>query len=92
MTIDAKQAVTLAKEYALSMFDPGSLANLRLEEIEMKDSVWHVTLSWVDPDAQRAGGLAGALNLRLPRVYKVFEIDPSNGQVLAMTMRTLTPE
>ena len=86
MVAGPKEAVALAKYYAVSVF-PDSVLTLRLEEIELTGDVWHVTLSWTDPDGSIVGALAGILNPKLPRLYKVFEIDKSTSEVTAMRIR-----
>ena len=85
--IDIKEAVRIAKQQAVEMFDPG---NTNLEEIEREfyknREVWSITLSFprdLSPMSQLA---------RLgtdPLQYKRFLIDTETGELLAVKLREL---
>lgn len=78
-TIDAKQAVRIAKEKAAEMLDK---ASSNLEEIERDTyrgrDIWSITLS-----VARDFDLLGLEQLQ----YKRFLIDAETGDLLAMRLR-----
>lgn len=87
--IDVKQAVQAAEVYARSLFPESELRHLRLEEVDRSedDSRWHITLGWVEPTVAGNGIVFSAGMRKLPRVYKLFEIDAETGEVVAMKIR-----
>ena len=86
--IDAQQAVGFAKQHAVAMLGERFL---RLEEIERDlykgRDVWTVTLGFV-PEKTLIDAIStmGTLGLG-PLDYKVFLIDASNGELVAMKLR-----
>ncbi|HEX6746841.1 MAG TPA: hypothetical protein VF092_06050 [Longimicrobium sp.] len=89
--IDVKQAVRSAEDYARELFDEADLRHLRLEEVEMSEDgrQWKVTLGWVEPAVAKPGLMINGTLRRLPRVYKLFEVDAETGTVSAMKIREL---
>ena len=91
LNVGPREAVEIAKKYAREVVDQSQLVNLRLEEVELSGAMWRVTLSWLDSD-RPGGALASALNVRVPRQYKIFEINQSSGKVRSMKIRKLNDE
>ena len=89
--IDVKQAVRSAEDYARELFDDENLRHLRLEEVELSEDgrQWKVTLGWVEPAVAKPGLMINGAVHRLPRVYKLFEVDAETGSVSSMKIRSL---
>ncbi|HYH82959.1 MAG TPA: hypothetical protein VEX86_24405 [Longimicrobium sp.] len=85
--IDVKQAVKSAESYARDLYSDADLRHLGLEEVEREDSRWKATLGWVEP-AVSGMVLAGDLG-KLPRLYKLFEVDADTGEVTSMKIRAV---
>jgi hypothetical protein len=91
--IDAKQAFQFAKQQATGML--GGMF-FRLEEIERdtyKDrEVWRVTLGY--PQDQRLVDAASPMRALGwgPVEYKLFLIDATNGDLVAMKLREPSPQ
>ena len=85
--IDVKEAVRRATEYAVSLYAPEQLQDLRLEEVELgDDGFWYVTLGFL---RQPASSLNPLLQMsRFQREYKVVKIDAQSGEVKALKMRS----
>ena len=93
--IDSKQAFQFAKQQATGILGERRFS---LEEIERDTykgrEVWRVTLGYVhDPTL---GGVAVASPLRAlgigPLDYKLFLIDATNGDLVAMKLREPLPQ
>lgn len=94
VSIDVKEAVRLAKEFASSLLDSEKISNLGLEAVERTEDgqLWLVTLgfsrSWSSSGARRSESpLDQLLPFRGPqseREYKVFKVDAESGEVVAM--------
>ncbi|HKP76251.1 MAG TPA: hypothetical protein VJT67_12055 [Longimicrobiaceae bacterium] len=90
--VDVKQAVKSAESYARELFGDQELSHLRLEEVEFSEleALWKVTLGWVEPAVAKPGLVFSNGSIqRLPRVYKVFEVDAETGKVRSMKIRDL---
>ena len=87
--IDVKQAVQSAEAYARELYRGDELRHLRLEEVERSDDgrSWYVTLGWVEPAVSSNALVIGGGFQKLPRVYKVFEVDAETGVVQSMKIR-----
>jgi hypothetical protein len=87
--IDVKQAVQAAESYARALFPESELRHLRLEEVDRSEdgNRWHITLGWVEPAVSGSGIVFSAGAQKLPRVYKLFEIDAETGEVTSMKIR-----
>ena len=87
--IDVKEAVKKATEYAVALYAPEQLNDLRLEEVELgDDGFWYVTLGFSRQPPPNPNPL-----LRFPfpdfrREYKVVKIDAQSGEVKALKMRS----
>ncbi len=92
--ISVKEAVDASKKYAKEIFADSRLKDLRVEEVEFEEyqQKWLITLGWVET-AVREGAfnvLASAYGISqevLPRVYKVFSVDATTGNVKSMKIR-----
>lgn len=89
--IDVKQAVKSAETYARELYDKQDLRHLRLEEVELSDDgrQWKITLGWVEPAVAKPGLMINGAVQKLPRVYKLFEVDAETGAVSSMKIRNL---
>jgi hypothetical protein len=87
--VDVKQAVQSAESYARELFGDADLRHLRLEEVALSDDGqrWNVTLGWVEPAVVQPGIVLNGSVQKLPRIYKLFEVDAESGQVSAMKIR-----
>jgi len=88
--VDVKQAVKSAESYARELFGEKELRHLRLEEVELSDDgqQWRITLGWVERSVTQPGLIfQNGTVQKLPRVYKVFEVDAESGKVNTMKIR-----
>ena len=91
--IDSKQAFQLAKQEATGMLGERPF---RLEEIERDTykgrEVWRVTLGYLqDQTIEGAVSPLRALGIG-PLEYKLFLIDATNGDLIAMKLREPLPQ
>jgi hypothetical protein len=89
--VDVKQAVKSAESYARELFADTDLRHLRLEEVELSGDgrLWNVTLGWVEPAVMQPGLVLNGSVQKLPRIYKLFEVDAESGKVNAMKIREI---
>ena len=92
--ITPKEAVDRAMQAAKDLLEGEELSALRLEEIKLNEDgqYWNITLGWVEPAARTLMsalpfGAKGSEILKLPRVYKVFQINATSGAVHSMIIR-----
>jgi hypothetical protein len=85
--MDVKQAVTLAKQYVVDVFDGEPITNLGLEEVEFDDhtGVWSVTIGF----SQSWEGTAISVLIPRARDYKIVRISDSEAKVLSVKNRAL---
>ena len=80
--INAKEAANAAMEYLKSFYTGAK--SIVLEEVELSEEKksWSITISFenIDPDDK-------SLSKIIPRMNKVFKIDNTTGQVIAMKSR-----
>jgi len=80
--INAKEAANAAIEY-LESFYPGA-KKVMLEEVELSEEkkIWSIMISFenIDPVDKSPATIN-------PRIYKIFRIDSTTGQVTAMKSR-----
>jgi hypothetical protein len=83
--IDVKQAVRSVIIYFNDLQNILSLSHsirdLRLEEVELVESQWLITLGYSIPKDD--------LGMQLVREYKIFMVDAETGDVTAMKIREL---
>lgn len=97
--MDIHEAVRIAKDYCLDVFESENVYHLGLEEIvydEITDS-WNVTIGftriWQDENRQpvqkrsTVGELFGVTNRADTREFKLVEIGASDGKVKSLTIR-----
>ena len=88
MSLDAKQAVRLAKEWLKDQFSDEPVENLGLEEVRLNDGAWEITLGfsrqWDGPYSIMAD-LADRMAKR--RTYKVVVVDDETAHVVEMRNR-----
>ncbi len=77
--IQIKDAVEIAHSNLQSLVPLASA--VLLEEVELEEGSWNITLSYPDPFAPSFLGQAA------PRKYKIFVIDAENGNFKAMKIR-----
>lgn len=91
--MDAKEAVSVAKNYVSDLFGADDVADVRLEEIEHdeRDGIWSVTLSFLRRAEQKEGlqlatGFIAALEAinAKTRVLRVVTIRDVDSVVLAV--------
>jgi hypothetical protein len=89
--VDVKQAVKSAETYARELFGDTDLRHVRLEEVSLSDDGrrWNVTLGWVEPAVMQPALILNGSVQKLPRVYKLFEVDAESGKVEAMKIREI---
>jgi len=80
--INAKEAANVAIEYLKSFYSGAN--NVMLEEVELSEEkkIWSITISFenIDPDDKTPSRIN-------PKMYKIFRIDNTTGQVTAMKSR-----
>ena len=94
MSIDVKQAVSIAKEHVRDVFGDDGGTSPTLEEVwlDEDEGVWNVTVG-IRQDPTRMAGVGGAAKYHLrgatfyDRDYRVVRISASNGHPIAVTMR-----
>lgn len=87
--MDVKQAVGMAKRYVADLFIEEDLQNIGLEEVDFDDASgeWLVTIGFSRPWDRPGGVLAGALNQRPAREYKVVRIEDQSQRVVSVMNR-----
>jgi hypothetical protein len=94
-TIDVKEAVQRAKEFAAKIFESEKISRLGLEAVERTDDgkYWLVTLGfsrpWSYPKARKFSPLDEVLQRPNPdpeREYKVFRVAANSGAVIGIEM------
>jgi len=80
--INAKEAANAAMEYLKSFYS--GTKNIMLEEVELSEEkkIWSIMVSFenIDPEDKKPSTI-------IPRIYKIFRIDSTTGQVTAMKSR-----
>ncbi len=88
--MDAKQAVSRAREYLVELFDDEGISEVGLEEVDFDgmQNEWKITLGFSRPWDQKTR-LETALGHTSPRSYKVIRIHDPDGQIRSLTDRVL---
>lgn len=87
--MDVKDAVKIAKAYALDLFQDEGMSNFGLEEVEFKEDTgdWHITVGFSRPwSASRSALTAITGEVSTKRLYRVVRISP-DGKVLSVKRR-----
>ncbi len=88
--MEVKEVVKIATSYLVDVFSSERLSNVGLEEItfDEDEKVWKVTVGFSRPWDYQEPGFASSLQPKQPnRQYKVVEVDDTDGNVKAITMR-----
>ena len=91
--IDVKEAVRVATDYLMQLYEPAQLHDILLEEVALSDDekYWYVTLGFSRPmpstELMRALTENIVKQVKYQREYKVFQIDSATGQVRSMKIR-----
>jgi len=85
--VELRDAITIASEYARSIFEEKTLKNMRVEEVELSpdEKNWLITLGWDDVFEDTKTPIAGFTEVK--RVYKVFFVDKQTGNVSKVKIR-----
>ncbi|HXX22729.1 MAG TPA: hypothetical protein VEO19_06240 [Terriglobia bacterium] len=78
--IGVKEAVNKAAEYFADLYHD-QFTNVLLEEVELSDGYWLITLGYERPPVMPRFGLKG------PRAYKIFKVNGETGEVVSMKIR-----
>jgi len=86
--LDVKEAARRASEYFAGLYEPKSIDDVQLEEVEMSDDgrYWLITLSY--PLLGAGLGLVPFGQIS-KRKYKLFTIDAQTGEVKSMKIREI---
>jgi len=79
--INVKEAVKKAAEYFTDLYHD-QFRNLLLEEVELSDGYWLITLGYDAPSDIRS-----VLANKATRRFKLFKIDGDTGEVISMKIR-----
>lgn len=82
--LDAKQAAEKALNYFQDFYNASTFGNLQVEEVEVSDEGWLITLGYDDISTEALK----LLNIG-KRKYKIFTIDKSIGTVKSMKIRVV---
>ena len=83
--MQAREAVEVAKRHIKEMFEAEPIREIGLEEIELQDDVWSVTIGFAR-DWPVTLGMLKSLGCT-GRTYKVVRIDDSTGLVRSLRHR-----
>lgn len=91
--INVKDAVKVAYDFLVGMYQEESLRDLRLDEVVLSedDRHWFVTLSFLPPLPVASippSDLATALGAAPVRQYKLVTVENDSGKVRSMVMRS----
>ena len=80
--MEVKQAVAIAKEHILDLFEDEDITDLGLEEVELDDyGVWRITIGFTRPWNLSIGSVLGAEN---SRSYKILVVTDEDGRVVSV--------
>jgi len=92
--IDVKEAVRIASDYLVQLYDASQLHDVLLEEVALSEDeeYWYVTIGFTRniPSTDPMKAMTETiLNQKkyTSREYKVFQIDSATGQVRSMKIR-----
>jgi hypothetical protein len=78
--INVKEAAQKAADYFTDLYSD-QFSNVLVEEVELADGYWFITLGYDRPPVLPRFGLKG------PRAFKVFKVDGDTGEVISMKIR-----
>ncbi len=79
-----KEAVKIAKEHIVDLYETESIRNVGLEEVELSGGVWRVTVGFSRPWDYESLNLFGHGQDAPRRTYKVVTIDDTDGGVMSI--------
>lgn len=88
--MDVKEAVRVAKEYAMHIFAEDGISNFGLEEVEYDadDDEWLITVGFSRPWSSSRNALSALTGeVSQKRLYRVVRID-STGEVISVKRRS----
>ena len=89
----AGEAVQAAKEYILEVFKDEEIARVGLEELELKDAIWKVTIgfqrSWRTDSSDPLPRVLFP-PLKTDRIYKTVQIRDDDGSVISLKHRDMS--
>ena len=89
--MDARTAITLAKNYVAEVFEPEGAFNIGLEELRFDDreAKWEVTVGFSRPWDRPIGVNVSLSGSGPRRSFKLIEISDATGRVLGMMDRQI---
>lgn len=91
--MEAKEAITKAKNYIADVYEDEGIFNIGLEEIEFSDDAWSVTIGFSrqwdkPPRSPFTTTIAPAADYRAnSRSYKVIKIRDKDGSIISLRNR-----
>lgn len=95
--MNVKEAVKAATEFFIGIMN-GTASGVTLEEVDTRGNTWLITLSaWVPENrppmtpiqSQLAPSLSDLFRPEVVKIYRIFEVESSTGEVKAMRIRTV---
>ena len=87
--MDVKEAALAAKEYIADLYRPEGAINFGLEEIELDDHIWKITVGFSRPWDHTGSASIALGQTQLRRSYKLVQIDDASGRVRSVKDRIL---
>lgn len=89
--IDVKEAINIARDHLLFLYDQKDLPGLLLEEVELTEDekYWMVTFGF-DVNREYAQAFERVIMPKTTREYKIITIQASTGKVLSMKIRKVS--
>ena len=89
--MDVKSAITVAKEYARTVFADEDMKNLGVEEVDYDEytKTWKITLGFSRPRNTPRGPFPAALDPKplTKRTYRVFDVSEETEKVKSVRIR-----
>lgn len=89
--IDVKQAVQIAMNYVIDLYQQENIFDLALEEVELSDDeqYWYITIGFTRQVQEPTDLLLAPFRKQTERVYKVVTVRASDGVATSMKIRQL---
>jgi hypothetical protein len=81
--MEVKEAVKMAKEHIVDLYEAESIINLGLEEVVLEDGVWRITIGFSRPWDIESDNLF-VTRTSPKRTYKVVAIDGTDGRIMSV--------
>ena len=82
--MQVKEAVMVAKRHIRDLFETEDIRNVGLEEVELEDGVWLITIGFSRPWDFESHNLFGMAPEPPRRTYKVVRIGDSDGEIMSV--------